>query len=708
MASPVEPPVDWHRIDEERHPAPTAVDSRVRLRACLILFLLLSAVVFGRVVQLEMTQGDAFRRVAAEPLVVVSRVPGTRGRIVSRDGTVLATSEPVACLAVRYRHLEDPPNARWLRAMARGRLPRALRRDAARVAAEERRVYAERQQRNRRLAELCGLSTAEWTRRAADVQTRVERIARTVNQRHQEAHRRRQRDQRAAETLFDRWFGPIEQKTPERIVVREEHDYREQLDYHVMAEDVPPAAVAEVEAHPERYPGVRLVRRSRRAYPAGTLAAHVVGYVGPIAREDLDADENETYAPDDRRGRDGVERQYEDRLRGHAGRRVEKTNRGGRVVSTEWIARPRAGADVVLTIDSRLQATAETLLDEALARRELTGARPARAGGAAVVMDVHTGAILAAASAPRFSPNVFGRETSDKVAAILHDPGRPLFHRAIQMAIAPGSLMKIVSAVALVTSGQVDPGESFYCRGYLEQPTAWRCQIYREHERGHGEVALADALAQSCNVYFFHHASRVGPGPLVDWARRFGLGRATGVDLPGEAAGRVPTPETLPGLEGHAWQIGDTRRLAVGQGSATTTPLQIARIMAAVANGGRLVVPHVVQRDEPPEARPIAGLHASTLASIHRGLRTAVELPKGTAHATVFTESVAVAGKTGTAQTGGNRSDHAWFAGYAPADRPRVALVVVLVHSGDGGEAAGPVAQRLVLRMQELRLLDGP
>ncbi|HLA85070.1 MAG TPA: penicillin-binding transpeptidase domain-containing protein, partial [Thermoguttaceae bacterium] len=378
--------------------------------------------------------------------------------------------------------------------------------------------------------------------------------------------------------------------------------------------------------------------------------------------------------------------------------------------SSRWIEAPRPGEVLALTLDARLQATAETLLDEALARRTLSGARPATAGAAAVVMDVRTGAILACASAPRFDPNVFDGGDNREVRRLLGDPARPLFDRTIQMAVAPGSLSKIVTAAALVESRAVDPRESFYCRGYLEKPTALRCQIYDQFERGHGEVTLPDALAESCNVYFFHHAGRLGPGPLTAWLDRFGFGRATGVDLPGEAAGCVPTPESIAALEGHDWKVDDTRRVAVGQGSLTVTPMQAVRMTAAVANGGRLVSPHVVQKssddDAPPDASPVPGLDAATLDAIRHGLEMAVASPKGTAHATVFNESIAVAGKTGTAQTGGDRSPHAWFAGYAPVDDPRVALVVVVEHAGDGGEVAGPVAARLLLRLAQLGLLD--
>jgi penicillin-binding protein 2 len=248
-----------------------------------------------------------------------------------------------------------------------------------------------------------------------------------------------------------------------------------------------------------------------------------------------------------------------------------------------------------------------------------------------------------------------------------------------------------------------------------------RCPIFTRHGKGHGQVTLSDALCESCNVYFFHHAVALGPNPLAEWARRFGLGRPTGVDLPGDASGTVPTPTTIHELEGHAWRTADTQSLAIGQSSLQVTPLQVVRMMAAVANGGLLVTPHVIRglglpqladgqstadlADDPiriPPPQPIPGLEPSTLATIREGLKRVVSDPSGTAHGTVDLDSIAIAGKTGTAQTGGGRADHAWFAGYVPAEEPKLAFVVVLQHAGDAAEAAGPVANRLVRQMQRL------
>jgi len=713
------PRFHWLQFRDSRQRKPPVIDPRRRLRICRWGFLLALGVVLGRMVQLEWTQGAGFREEALQPLVRRQSLDGVRGRILARDGTVLAGDRRVLALAVHYRYLQAELDPRWLRSAARLRLSRADRKDPQRVAAEEVLVASEREELSRRLAALCGLSMEQWGRRAKQIETRVERIADAVN-----ARRR-----------------PSADEEPERITVGEE------LDYHVMVEDVSREVVAEIEADPRRYAGVKIVQTWRRTYPKGPLACHVLGHLGPggmptrsvgmVPDGDSDASDAIPPHPQDRVGRMGVERQYEHLLRGRRGLVVEQIDRSGRVVSSWRESEPGVGRDVALTLDSTLQAAAESLLDDALRRRAIRqpGARPA--GGAVVVMDCRNGAILAMASAPGFDPNPFaGGENSD-AAALLDDPAHPLFDRAARMAIPPGSVFKTVTAAALLEASAVRPEGTFDCRGYLHTSDQWRCAIYRRQGIGHGEVTLADALAESCNVYFFHHAGRLRPEVLVDWALRFGFGQPTGVDLPGEAAGCVgqsgASPSTAEGgcatgwvrqsaagsstpRPHPAWTTADTQLLAVGQGSLEATPLQVARMMAAVANGGNLVTPHVVrglgltrlgenQSDlaaidvAPP--RPIPGLHPATLAAIREGLQRVVSDPKGTGYGTVRLESIAIAGKTGTAQTG-EEGDHAWFAGYAPADNPKIVVVVALEHAGDGAEAAGPVAKRLVLRVQQL------
>jgi penicillin-binding protein 2 len=684
-------------------------------------FLALLMVVLGRAAQLEITSGEAFREQAAAPLVRRRSVPGVRGRILARDGAVLACDRRVSALAVQYRYLEDPCNRAWLRYTARSRLKPQERRDWARVSAEEARVLAERRELAERLTQLCSVSAEQWQRRARHIQARVERIATSANRRLQQEKAAPRHDPveppdaTPVESLRRRVLAALRstlQEPPGRMIVAEE------LDYHVVVDEVSLAVIAEVEGNPRRYPGVKILQRWRRDYPATTLAAHVLGHLGP---GDTSADDTPDLV-----GRMGLERQYERLLAGRRGLEVELTDHGGRLLRRYREREPVVGRDLLLTVDSRLQQAAESLLDQALARREAAAAGSPTAadpgGGAIVVLDVQSGAVLTAASAPRFDPRLFAR-SSPEVAAALRDPARPLFDRTSAMALAPGSVFKVVTAVALLEDGGVDPQAPHLCRGYLDTPDRWRCAVYRRHGAGHGEVALRDAMAQSCNVYFFHHARRMGPEPLLAWAQRLGFGRPTGIDLPGEAAGTLPTPDNIATLEKHPWRTADTLELCVGQGSLTVTPLQVARLMAALANGGRLVTPHLVTglgltetatRDDAaseairlPAPQPVPELSRATLASLAESLAAVVADPHGTAHATVYEPRVSVAGKTGTAQVGAGRLEHAWLAGYAPADQPRVAFVVVLEQSGNADTSVGPVVKRLVEQLRLLGLVGG-
>ena len=708
---------DWRRLAAGEAFSPCA-DARGRLRWVLAAIVACGVVVMTRVVTLEIFYGEGYRIAAAKPLRRIEAIPSARGRILARDGTVLAFDRQLSALAVQYRYLEQPPDARWLELGARRRLPRAERRNRERIAAEQQQLLTERDAMHGRLAALCGRSPQAFRDRAAEIQRQVERIAASVNERLRRLHDERQASAARAEgepaadegrlARAGRWLwafiaAPQDEAPYSPIEAAEQHDY------HVVFEDLSLEAVAEIAAHPERYPGVRVVERRRRVYPSGALAAHVLGHLGPGESGEWS-------------GQQGIERQFESLLAGRDGRLVELANRGGQILSTTREQEPRAGRDLMLTIDPALQRAAETLLDQTLAR----AAGDAASGGAIVVLNIATGEVLASASAPRFDPNAFAARDSAALQQFLDDPGHPLFDRVIRMAIPPGSTFKALTAVALLETGMTTPDEAFFCQGYLHQPTRQRCLIYRRHGRGHEQVMLDDALAQSCNVYFFHFAERMGPAALVAWAEKFGVGQASGIDLPGESPGQLPTPSAIGEPQGRPWREGDTLSLAIGQGSLTATPLQIARLFAAIAGGGRLATPRVALRvgmsadqaapdgkfngeldAESPQfehasPRAIEGLHPATLAAVRRGLERVVADPRGTAHGAVYNESVSIAGKTGTAETGGGQADHAWFAGYAPAESPVVAFVIALEHAGAGSDAAGPIARRLVQKLDSL------
>jgi penicillin-binding protein 2 len=683
-------------------------------------FAICLALVFLRIVGLEFSEGREFRALAAKPLEKTRPLPGVRGRILSHDRQVLAFDQRIASLAVHYRYLEDPASARWLRSQARARIPRDEPHRATRLAAELTWVTDYRAGLIDRLARLCGRPSDEVAAQSQHIQMRVRGIAKAVNRNRRAAAQPNSvadtNEQQIWQTLLAQlplWlFASDEPRDPANVIVAEE------LDYHVLVADIPLEVVAEIESRPLDYPGVRIVEQSRRQYPAGSSAANILGHLGQPddARAGDEAD-----VPGKLVGRLATEGEFESLLRGRNGRLVDLTDHSGRLLSTYRQTEPASGLDVVLTLDARLQHIAEEHLDRALSKKVGEKDAVLSAGGAIVVLDVTSGAILAAATAPRFNPNLFAGQGNDAVERLLHDPAHPLFDRVTKMAIPPGSVFKVVTALALLADNEFDPEATFDCQGFLVQPDRQRCQIFRRYGLGHGPTNLSAALAQSCNVYFFHHAERVGPAALHDWATRLGLGLPTGVDLPGESPGFVPDPAHT-GMSEHTWSLADTQALSIGQSTLTATPLQVARLMAAIANGGLLVTPHILSNFDAEtierrgditaataqaevRSRLIAGLGPSQLALLRGALTRVVDDPQGTAYAALADSGVAVAGKTGTAETGDRSPDHAWFAGYAPAHAPRVAFAVALEHHGSSDQAAA-VAKELVQAMQALDLLS--
>jgi penicillin-binding protein 2 len=698
---------DWHHIvDEQSDEAPAS--TRGRLRLILGLFAVGLTMIFARAVQLEISDGELFRRLAARPLERTVTPSADRGSILARDGTPLAVDRKARALAVEFHYLASPPDPGWLRRLARDRLPRAERRQPERLAAMEETIRGELLEWHRHLAKICKLSDAEWQARAGRIQRRVTALAAHVNARRLDRFRERSAanapsGELSLTTVVAGLFAPPERLPPPPVVIAE------QTAYHRVADDLAPEVVREIEHDSKKHPGAKVVEYTRRDYPLTSLAAHLVGHVGPPGGVDSTAVPSESgHNRELPVGLMGIERSFESALRGENGLETQFTDHRGKWLATTRHRQSVPGRDVVLTIDAQLQLSAEQLLDRSLRRldRQASESTDAAHGGAIVVLDIHTGEILTAASAPRFDPNWFV-SSGPRIEALLHDPRQPLFDRAIKMALPPGSVFKPLTALALLENSVIDPQKPFHCQGYLDDADRFRCQIYRQLGVGHGDVTLADALAQSCNVYFFHHVAQLGSTPLLDWASRFGFGQPTALELPDAAAGHLPPSAQLR-------QTSQTQAMAIGQGTLTATPLEIARLYAAIANGGHLIAPRLTRDSTDPttsrasadvelsESTRIAGLSRTALDAVREGLRRVVDDPSGTAFATVHLPTIAIAGKTGTAETGGGLADHSWFAGYVPADAPRLAFVVVLEHAGSGATAAGSVAKNLVQRMQQL------
>ena len=470
-------------------------------------------------------------------------------------------------------------------------------------------------------------------------------------------------------------------------------------------------------------PGVDLATELRRTYPLRYEAAHVVGYMNRVTAEDREAAPG-TYGLTDFIGRRGVERAFEDALRGEAGESLYIKDSGGRRREAHELGslvddvefRPAVrGDDVRLTIDLRLQ-------------REVRRAFRYHKSGAAVAIDPRTGEVLAAYSKPGFDPNQWsGRLTQRVWDETTSNPYAPLLDKAVTP-YAPGSVYKIVTATAGLADGVITPDLTINCPGYYD----FAGRRFHCHNRaGHGPQRLVDAIKHSCDVYFYRVGQIIGMDALARYGQLFGFGEPTGVGVD-ERSGRVPSKTWHEEHTQLGWQPGLTLSTAIGQGSLTASPLQVARAFAALLGGGRLLKLHLVRdlRDAagdvvktyvPELTRDLSehGARPEHLALVREGLVRVINDPDGTA-SDVAMDEVVFGGKTGTAEAAQRRvgadpelarwlrEDHAWFAGYAPAEDPQILVVVFVEHGGGGSKVAAPIAQRVVRAWLRLGLYEPP
>jgi penicillin-binding protein 2 len=448
----------------------------------------------------------------------------------------------------------------------------------------------------------------------------------------------------------------------------------------VIWREASPEVVARLEEEAVYLSGVSTIAFAVRHYPYGSLAAHSIGYVREVSPEDLAG--NADYRLGDLIGKAGVEKVADDILRGiDGGDQIEVDARGKRVRTLGTVA-PRPGQDVRLTLDLEVQLAAE----EALGDRT----------GAVVAMDPESGEILALVSHPGYDPNLFAGPVTPVQWKRLTGPGRPQHNRAISSSYPPGSVFKPVTAAAALEAGVCDEQSRFYCSG-VYRLGRWKLRCWRLG--GHGAIDFIEGFAQSCNVMFAGLGRRVGSEKLHQMATRFGLGRKSGIDLPQEVNGLVPSASWKKRERHQPWYPGDTCQMAIGQGDCLTTPLQVAREFAVLANGGYLVRPHVIARVGKKRAesdraeRRSLGLRPETIAALRAGAES-VLAAGGTAHR-IASDKYRIAGKTGTAQNPGGAS-HAWFAGYAPAEEPRLVVAVVVEHGEHGSTVAAPIARHVL------------
>ncbi len=620
--------------------------TRNRLRVLSTVFVLIFAALSTRLWFLQILATDQFAALAQTNQVRVVAIEPVRGQILDRNGNVLVDNRPSLIVTIDKTELGDHPDE----------------------------VLA-------RLAVVLGVSEK-------DLRDRVDSVR----------------------------YGPY-QEVP-------------------IAEDVPKDVVFYLEEHADLFPGVHYVQGAVREYPDGTLAAHILGYVGQISQDQLDSQDFHGYEPGEEVGKTGVEAYYDRFLYGVRGKRGIQVNAKGEVLNSEFqILDPKGGDNLVLTLDRDVQRLAEQALADGIQLAQSTPVNEEdptatfnAPGGAVVVMDPHNGQVVAMASYPTFDPSIFVDGVSTDEAALLNDPTTtPQLNRAIQGQYPPGSTFKPFIAAGALHEKFASLTGSYDC------PAEWEVPADFQHTKFHnwdpidqGPMSLSQALVQSCDTVFYQFGydywqkyanTPAQSQPMQDDLLGMGFGAKTGIDLPGEAPGRIPTAKfkydlvtnnpQLFGPEPYPyWVPGDNVNMSIGQGFVTTTPLQMATMFSAIANGGTVYQPHVAMRIDgadgnlvrriDPEAIGRLPISQKQVAALREALQGVVI--SGTAKDAFLgfpLTAVPVAGKTGTAQVI-PKQDYSWFAAMAPAGDPQYVVVALVEEGGHGAQTAAPIVRRIL------------
>lgn len=518
--------------------------------------------------------------------------------------------------------------------------------------------------------------------------------------------------------------------TPEEIKKRLENRRIDPYKPVPIKEDVNEQVAAYIKEHQLEFPHVIIEGKPVREYPNGTTGAHILGYLGEVTDQELKQKKFKNYHMGDVIGREGVELSYEKELAGQSGEQRIEVNAAGYPVSTINVKNPRPGKDLQMTIDKNLQALSENLLAEALVHARQAYDQDTKKyynapAGAVVVMNVNNGEILSMASQPSYDPRLFSNGISDVDWKALNDPANhfPLNNRAMANSYPPGSTIKVITSGAAMQEGIASAGSEYTCTGkWTGAGDQW--PQYCWLSSGHGKLTLEEGIIQSCDTVFyeiglaFYKLINTKGEKMQEYAAKFGLGKPTGVDLPGEDGGRIPSKDWKKKLnkndpEYQIWYPGDSTNMAIGQGDVLVTPLQLASVYAAVANGGTLYKPHIVKKISAPYKDDVkeikaekvgnVGIDPAILNIIRDDLRQVVS--DGTAKSAFEgfpLDTIPVAGKTGSAEMYGKQAS-AWFVAYAPADKPQYVVVVTIEEGGHGVSAAAPVARKILESLYGLR-----
>ena len=484
-----------------------------------------------------------------------------------------------------------------------------------------------------------------------------------------------------------------------------------------IATNVNEEIVAQISERNSDFPGISIETSASRVYLTGNLAAHVIGYTGKIKEDDYKA-QKDIYDIDDIVGKTGIESLFEEQLRGKDGKKQIEMSVDGTITGEHVTENAIAGSDVILTIDSNLQKVTQDSLESCINKIKSGGFSEQydAQGGAAVVMNVNTGEVLATASYPTYEPQWFVGGISQENWAYLRDDKRsPQMNKVIQATYEPGSIFKMVTAIAGLESGAITPKERIRDTGvYKKYNSTWECWYYTSYRRGHGYLDVTQALQHSCNYYFYETGDRMGIDTLSKYALHFGLGKKTGIELPSEKAGNAESRETYKKIWNGDIGPGDVLNASIGQGNNNFTPIQIAKYISSIANGGTIVDPTIIKSILNPDGMEQAreeiesytneklgneqtddgiAINAQSIAIAKEGMRMAASEAGGTAYNVFKNFNIEVAGKTGSAETPGkdiygNDKVNAWFVCFAPFEKPEVAVVVMVENGGHGNYAA--------------------
>lgn len=478
---------------------------------------------------------------------------------------------------------------------------------------------------------------------------------------------------------------------PEKLKARLKKPYVNTYEPVKLKENLSLNDVAMLEARKIRFPGLQVDVRSGREYLYEGLASHVIGYLGRLTLSQVKDQDYTDVPPEAFAGQYGTEKFYDNSLRGTPGREIIEVDAIGRETRVIRVDQPSKGMDIKLTIDIPLQLEAE---------KNLKGKT-----GAIVAIDPYTGEVLALASSPSFDPNIFsGGISHDDWNMLSTNVKNPLINRAIQSNYPPGSTFKVITALAALEEGIITDRTRFDCKGSItfggREFKCWK-------KEGHGRIGLHRAIVESCDVFFYEIGKRLDIDILAGYAERFGLGRPSGIDLEGEISGLVPSSDWKKRIKNERWYVGETLNTVIGQGYLTVTPIQMAVVIAALVNGGRLVTPTLMKKD--PEFHfsdeESVEIMPGNLNRIKKALVASVNDSNGTGRM-ARSKITDIGGKTGTAQVVSSDygsedlpakfRDHAWFIAFAPEERPEIAVVVFVEHGGSGSSAAAPIAKNVI------------